>query len=1052
MTIATTRLATGDAEMLVRELYGLTAAARPLPGEYDANFHLRADDGAEYTLKVMHPAAARAVVELQIALLEHISRRAPQLPAPSVVPSTRNQALEHSGRRLVWLLRYLPGRLLAETKPHTPELLEDLGAYLGHLDAALAGFTHPAAQRELKWDLARADWIGVHVDLIEDAQRRAIVERVLERYVAHGAPALAGARHSVIHNDANDYNVLVSGAREWPQRIAGVIDFGDALFTATVCEPAIAATYALLGKPDPLRAAACVVAGYHKANPLAEDEIALVFDLIRTRLAVSVVNSALRAAAEPDDPYLTVSEAPAWDALERLETVHPRYAHYTFRAACGLGPVPAASQIMHWLAANTGNFAPVLGFDLAQARLTPLDLSMGSLMLGADPANVEREALAAAISERMSETRAAAGFGGYGEARGIYTAETFGSGEHPTDERRTIHLGVDLWVLAGAPVFAPLAGRVHILATNSARLDYGPLVILEHEIAMGATEKSTDTEVGTGVTASVALSSSVHTVPSVATTLTFYTLYGHLSTESLAMLREGQHVAHGEQIGWVGAPPENGDWPPHLHVQIILDLLDLGRDYPGVAFAGTRDAWLGLSPDANLLLGIPPERFPTPAPTREETLAARQARIGRNLSISYRKPLKIVRGWKQYLYDDSGRAFLDVYNNVPHVGHSHPRVVRAAQAQLALLNTNTRYLHDTIVRYAERLTALLPAPLSVCYFVNSASEANELALRLARAYTGQRDMIVLDAAYHGHTTGLIDISPYKHNGPGGSGTPEWVHVADIPDDYRGRYRRTDPQAGAKYAADVASLIEDVMSRRGGLAGYIAESLPSVGGQLVLPPGYLAGVYEAVRAAGGVCIADEVQVGFGRLGSHFWGFEMQGVVPDIVVFGKPIGNGFPLGALVTTPQIAGSFDNGMEFFSTFGGNPVACAAGLAVLDVIRDEGLQAHAAEVGEYLLAGLRALVARHAVVGDARGTGLFLGLELVRDRVSLEPADAEASYVVNRLRERGVLAGTDGPFHNVIKIRPPMPFTRADADFLLATLDDILAEDFVRRLPDAMV
>jgi 4-aminobutyrate aminotransferase-like enzyme len=383
---------------------------------------------------------------------------------------------------------------------------------------------------------------------------------------------------------------------------------------------------------------------------------------------------------------------------------------------------------------------------------------------------------------------------------------------------------------------------------------------------------------------------------------------------------------------------------------------------------------------------------------------------------------------------------------VPHVGHSHPRVVQAAQAQLALLNTNTRYLHDTILRYAERLTAAMPEPLRVCFFVNSASEANELALRLARTHTGRRDLIVLDAAYHGHTTTLIDISPYKFNGPGGTGARPWVHSAPVPDDYRGPYKRDDPAAGAKYARHVAELVDGLRAGGRGLAGFIAESLPSVGGQLVLPPGYLAEVYRHVRAAGGICIADEVQVGFGRLGTHFWGFEMQGVVPDIVVLGKPIGNGFPLGAVVTTPAIAASFDNGMEFFSTFGGNPVACAAGLAVLVVLRVERLQERAQQVGAGLLAGLRTLMLRHAVVGDVRGAGLFLGAELVRDRVTLEPAADAAAYVVNRLRECGILAGTDGPYHNVIKIRPPMPFDAGDAEALTTTLDAVLHEDFVRR------
>jgi 4-aminobutyrate aminotransferase-like enzyme len=339
-------------------------------------------------------------------------------------------------------------------------------------------------------------------------------------------------------------------------------------------------------------------------------------------------------------------------------------------------------------------------------------------------------------------------------------------------------------------------------------------------------------------------------------------------------------------------------------------LLDLDCDFPGVASAALRGVFTALSPDPNLMLGIPADTFPKER-TKDQTLAGRRAHLGGNLSISYDEPLKIVKGWKQFLYDDTGRRFLDVYNNVPLVGHSHPRVVEAVQKQIALLNTNTRYLHDNIVLYAERLTAKLP--LKVCYFLNSASEANELALRLARAHTGREDIIVLDAAYHGNTTTLIDISPYKFNGPGGKGKKPWVHVAPLPDDYRGPYKRGDPEAGPKYARHVSEILDHVRP-----AAFIAESLPSVGGQIVLPAGYLKDVYKSVREGGGVCIADEVQVGFGRLGCCFFGYEMQGVMPDIVVLGKPIGNGFPLAAVITSAEIAASFDNGMEFFSTFGG--------------------------------------------------------------------------------------------------------------------------------------
>jgi 4-aminobutyrate aminotransferase-like enzyme len=401
-------------------------------------------------------------------------------------------------------------------------------------------------------------------------------------------------------------------------------------------------------------------------------------------------------------------------------------------------------------------------------------------------------------------------------------------------------------------------------------------------------------------------------------------------------------------------------------------------------------------------------------------IETRHRLLGRNLSIAYEKPLNIVRGYRQYLYDDEGRRYLDAYNNVAHVGHCHPHVVAAGQQQMELLNTNTRYLSDLILEYAEKLTATLPDPLNVCFFVNSGSEANELALRLARAHTKARDLIVLEHAYHGNTTTLIDISPYKHDGPGGEPAPSWVHKAPLP----------SSQEDAHHVVNIAREL------RSSLCGFIAESMPSVAGQIIFPDGYLARVYEAVRDAGGVCIADEVQTGYGRIGTHFWAFERYGVVPDLVVLGKPIGNGHPIGAVITTRAIADSFANGMEFFSTFGGNNVSCAIGLKVLEVVQEEKLQAHALEVGERLLAGLRALQQRHEIISDVRGSGLFIGVELVREG---RPADVEAARVVNQMRENGILLGTDGPHHNVLKIRPPMPFSEENAEELIATLRETL-------------
>ena len=418
-------------------------------------------------------------------------------------------------------------------------------------------------------------------------------------------------------------------------------------------------------------------------------------------------------------------------------------------------------------------------------------------------------------------------------------------------------------------------------------------------------------------------------------------------------------------------------------------------------------------------------------------VASRHVHLSRALSIAYREPLEIVRGEGQYLFDRRGRAYLDLVNNVCHVGHCHPRVVEAAHQQMARLNTNTRYLYDQLTDYAGRLAATLPAPLVVCFFVNSGSEANELALRLARAHTARRDVLVVEGAYHGNTNTLIEVSPYKFLGKGGTGVAEpWVHVAPVPDGYRGRRQGVDRNTGEAYGADVAEMVNAAGSRVG---AFLVESLMSCAGQIVPPPGYLQTAFRAVRSAGGVCIVDEVQVGFGRVGSHFWGFELQQVVPDIVVMGKPIGNGHPLGAVVTTPEIAASFENGMEFFSTFGGNPVSCAVGLAVLDVIRDEQLQARAQSVGTRLADGLRALSARHELIGDVRGAGLFLGVELVRDRQTREPATAEAADLINRMKDRGVLLSTDGPFENVLKIKPPMVLTEADVDMVVRLLDDEL-------------
>jgi len=994
------------------------AAIQPLPGEHDQNFYLRTTAGQELVLKLSHAAEARAILELQHAALAHLAAHAPALALPTVQLATDGTDIATvrgptDATHFARMLTYVPGTLLAETAPHSPDLLRSLGRVLGTLDRALLDFTSPAARRELKWDLPRAGWIHDYLSFISEPERRALVERFLTRFESDALPRLPALRTSVIYNDANDYNVLTRRVGLDQHEVVGVVDFGDMVETATVCELAIACAYAMLGKPDPLAAAGHVVAGYHAAFPLAEEELAVLYPLIGARLCISVTNAAFQRTVDPDNRYLQVSDRPAWALLEQLADVPPQLAHYLFRDACGLGACPSTPRLVRWLTASAGQMGRVVEPELAPAAPLMLDLSIGSRDLGNFPDFAETAAFMANVREQMRTAHARIAVGRYDEARPIYTSDAYRIEGNDGPEWRTVHIGLDLFLEPGAPVFAPLDGVVHSVANNAAPRDYGPTIILKH---------------------------TVH--PEGEPPLTFYTLYGHLSTDSLEVVHEGMPVARGARIGAIGEVAENGGWPPHLHFQVIADLLGKRGDFPGVARPSQRGLWLSLCPDPNLVVGAPLTPAPVEDLSVERILAARRRHLGPNLSIAYRRPLTIVRGFLQRLYDADGRAYLDAVNNVAHVGHAHPQVVRAGQRQMAVLNTNTRYLHDDLVRYAERLCATLPEPLRVCYFVCSGSEANELALRLARTATGRRDVIVLDAAYHGNTTGLVEVSPYKFAGPGGAGAPPYVHTVPTPDVYRGVFRRDDPQAGEKYAHAVAAALAGAQGRGTPVAAFLAESMLGCGGQIVLPPGYLEAAYRAVRAAGGVCIADEVQTGFGRAGAHFWAFETQSVVPDIVTMGKPIGNGHPLGAVVTTPPIAAAFDNGLEYFNTFGGNPVSCAIGLAVLDVIAAEGLQAHALAVGTHLLEGLRALAERHAIIGDVRGQGLFLGVELVLDRETLAPAPLQASYVANRLRERGILLSTDGPTHNVLKIKPPMVFDATDADFLLATLDSVLAEN----------
>ncbi len=422
-------------------------------------------------------------------------------------------------------------------------------------------------------------------------------------------------------------------------------------------------------------------------------------------------------------------------------------------------------------------------------------------------------------------------------------------------------------------------------------------------------------------------------------------------------------------------------------------------------------------------------------------LKRREQTLGKTLELAYDKPFHVVRGEGVWLYDADGNRHLDVYNNVPHVGHCHPHVVKTVSRQLATLNTNTRYLFDNVVSYAERLAASLPSDLSSCIFVNSGSEANDAAMRIARTLTKKQGAIIMEDAYHGITESIDELSPAAYPGVQAPNPVARVRTLEAPDMYRGRFRDDPENASRLYAQSADTAIQSLQEIGLGTAAFMIDSSFSSNGILPVLPGYLPAVTDKVRAAGGLIIADEVQIGFGRCGSHFWGFEAQAIMPDIVTLGKPIGNGISLGVVVTTPAIREAFGEEIDFFSTFGGNPVACAAAHAVFDVIEQEGLLENARDNGHYMREGLRQISDQYPAIGDVRGQGLFIGIEIVTDRISKQPDAMMADRIRNRLREKRVLVGRESRTGNVIKVRPPLAFRREHTDILLEAFGETLAE-----------
>ena len=1009
-----------DAERIVLKCYGIKGRATPLPGYSDLNFRIEIsdrnnendvnndNDQSGYILKISLPDEDAEYLDFQQKLLRYIERKGNQLMAPRVLDDVKGNSVasfidNNGNERLTRLLTWLPGRIWSAVNPQLNDLRHSLGIQCGRLTQAFQGFDHHQAHREMEWNLAHSLWTKDHLHLFDEKKKKLVIY-FQERFESK-QDSYSRLRKAVVHNDANDNNLIVSKDLLQPT-VKAVIDYGDSVFTQVINDLAIACAYGIMGHNAPLDAAIPIVEGYHSSFPLEERELEHLYSAIAMRWVVSVTQSAIKRQEEPDNEYLYISEKPAWELLEKWYGISEDFAHYSFRQTCGWQPHPQQENFKDYAAQNNWELSELFP-TISKNSVHRLDLSVSSRWLGLSSDFDDLDLLEFKLDQLQKKHPNKILSGGYLEPRIIYTTSEYGRIGNSGPENRTVHLGIDFWLPTGTAVHALFDGEVVTAINDAGNKEYGGLIILEHR-----TEN-----------------------------LQFFTLYGHLSIASITGKKIGQKIRKGDCIGYLGHPKENGNWAPHLHFQVMLSLLDYTKDFPGVAYHRQVKVWQGICPDPNLLFKLEALHLQNTKENRE-LIDYRNRHLGKSLSLNYDRPIHMVRGSGAYLIDSIGRRHLDTVNNVAHVGHEHPDVVRAGQEQMALLNTNSRYLHNNINELAEELLKTLPPELSVLHFVNSGSEANELALRMAKAATGEQDIIASEVGYHGNTNLTVDVSSYKFDGRGGGGAPEHTHIFPLPDAFRGKYRGEG--TGQLYADEVQLQIDAIHEKSQGVAALIVEPIISCGGQIELPEGFLAKAYEYVRKAGGVCISDEVQVGCGRVGKTFWGFQLLGVVPDIITIGKPLGNGHPLAAVACTPKVAEKFANGMEYFNTFGGNPVSCAIGTEVLRVVEREKLQEHAAKVGGFLKSGLQSLVKDFPIIGDVRGQGLFLGFELVN--TEMHPLTEQAHYLANRMRDNGILMGTDGPDRNVLKIKPPMVFSLSNAEELLFYLRKVFLEDFMQR------
>ncbi|MBS3178742.1 MULTISPECIES: aminotransferase [unclassified Pseudoclavibacter] len=982
-----------EVRRIAAELYGVAGEVRELGSQQDRNFLFTEPGSLPHapSRRVLFKVSNRAVRRDEIEAQNEAMRRmhAAGHPSPAPLPSVNGHDIETAdvdgSPHSIRLLTFVEGTPLIDFEHFSAETIAAMGTLVGQVVATLAGFEHPGLDRELQWDLRVGEQLVEElIGYVTEPERQAFVLGALEDVTAALAPLKHELPLQAIHGDLTDDNLVATAGALGRPELSGIIDFGDVGTGWRIAELAVACTAVFHHDPARPLALLPLIRAFDAVVPLTDAEIDALWPLIVLRGATLVVSGLQQVAIDEGNDYAEEALGREWTIFAVPAALDSRVATAAIRRA--LGRTVAAGP------ATAPKGATLLDPELARrTRVVTLDHTSTALRdgswLGDEGAEAEAQLLLlAARTGGVAATR-------FGEPR--LTRSVGVSRDAPAN----VATGVELYSTGDLALTAPFSGLVssaegHVTLTDGTRT----LVIAG---ARGLVEGRS------------------------------------LEGESAAVptrVDEGDPFA--EIAGWAQVSLQLGE---------VSAVDAAAAPVPRFVTAEEFPAWLAVIGDPSELIGLAPSGDRAGAGTGAgETLRARLDTYAPLQGHYYAHPPQFERGWREMLIDTAGRHYLDMVNNVTALGHGHPVLADAVAQQWRMLNTNSRFNYASVAELSRRLLETLPDSFDTVLLVNSGTEAVDLALRLTKAFTGRDDVACVEESYHGWSYAADAVSTSTSDNPlAAELRAPWVHALDAPNAYRGTHRGND--AGQRYAADALAELERLAAAGTPIGTFIAEPRNGNAGAIEVPPGYLAAVYDAVRAGGGVVISDEVQVGYGRQGDVFWGFEQHAgpdgepIVPDVVTVAKAMGNGHPLGAVITRSEIAEALADQGTFFSSAGGSTLSARLGVTVLDIMRDDRLQENAREIGGYLREQLLSLAERQPLIGAIHGRGLYQGIELVRDRETLEPATAETLALCDRMLAIGIVVQPTGDRGNVLKVKPPLCFTKASADTFVAALDEVL-------------